>query len=157
MAWRSPACAAAIKAASESGIGGSIPRESFSGARLSRAMTIEVPEEDVRADHREGNRAARFLGQLVRTLPRVRADLRGRVRQASQHRVGRSTPRPNPRSRQRSRSRDPTLMAFRDGLLVFAKAGALSPAALEKLVAQVRALDMDDVRRRVAEQTRVAG
>ena len=51
----------------------------------------------------------------------------------------------------------PTLMAFRDGILVFAQAGALPPAALEKLVVQLRALDMDDVRRRVAEQARAAG
>ena len=51
----------------------------------------------------------------------------------------------------------PTLMAFRDGILVFAQSGALPPAALEKLITQLRALDMDDVRRRVAEQTRVAG
>jgi thioredoxin 1 len=51
----------------------------------------------------------------------------------------------------------PTLMAFRDGILVFAQAGALPAPALEKLVAQLRALDMDDVRRRVAEQERSAG
>ena len=51
----------------------------------------------------------------------------------------------------------PTLMAFRDGILVFVQAGALPAAALEKLVAQLRALDMDDVRRRVAEHHRVAG
>ncbi len=51
----------------------------------------------------------------------------------------------------------PTLMAFRDGILVFAQAGALPPAALEKLIAQLRALDMDDVRRRVAESERAAG
>lgn len=44
----------------------------------------------------------------------------------------------------------PTLMAFRDGILVFEQAGALPPAALEKLIAQLRALDMDDIRRRVA-------
>jgi thioredoxin len=49
----------------------------------------------------------------------------------------------------------PTLMAFRDGILVFAQPGALPAAALGKLVAQLRALDMDDVRRRVA--ARVAG
>ncbi|MHB8488622.1 MAG: thioredoxin family protein [Candidatus Dormibacteria bacterium] len=40
----------------------------------------------------------------------------------------------------------PTLMAFRDGILVFSQPGALPAAALEDLVAQVRALDMDDVR-----------
>ena len=51
----------------------------------------------------------------------------------------------------------PTLMAFRDGILVFAQPGALPPAALDKLIVELRALDMDDVRRRVAEQTRVAG
>ena len=46
----------------------------------------------------------------------------------------------------------PTLMAFRDGVPVFAQPGALSPAALEQLIAQVRALDMDAVRRRAAGQ-----
>ena len=45
----------------------------------------------------------------------------------------------------------PTLMAFRDGILVFAQAGALPPASLERLIAQLRALDMDDLRRRVGE------
>lgn len=44
----------------------------------------------------------------------------------------------------------PTLMAFRDGVLVFAQPGALPPAALDKLITQLRALDMDDVRRRIA-------
>ncbi len=44
----------------------------------------------------------------------------------------------------------PTLMAFRDGILVFAQPGALPPAVLDKLITQVRALDMDDVRRRIA-------
>lgn len=43
----------------------------------------------------------------------------------------------------------PTLMAFRDGVLVFEQAGALPPAALEKLIAAVRELDMDDVRRQL--------
>ena len=51
----------------------------------------------------------------------------------------------------------PTLMAFRDGILVFAQPGALPPAALENLIAQIRALDMDDVRHRVAEQQQAAG
>ena len=51
----------------------------------------------------------------------------------------------------------PTLMAFRDGILVFSQAGALPPAALEKLIAQLRALDMDEVRRRVAESEQAAG
>ncbi len=50
----------------------------------------------------------------------------------------------------------PTLMVFRDGILVFAQPGALPASALEKLITQVRALDMDDVRQRVAEAQRSA-
>lgn len=46
----------------------------------------------------------------------------------------------------------PTLMAFRDGVLVFSQAGALPAPALEKLVGAIRALDMDDVRRQIAAQ-----
>lgn len=45
----------------------------------------------------------------------------------------------------------PTLMAFRDGILVFRQAGALPAQALEGVITAVRALDMDDVRARVAE------
>jgi thioredoxin 1 len=45
----------------------------------------------------------------------------------------------------------PTLMAFRDGIMVFRQAGALPAPALEQLVEAVRGLDMDDVRRQVAE------
>lgn len=44
----------------------------------------------------------------------------------------------------------PTLMAFRDGILVFREAGALPAPALEQLIQSVRELDMDDVRARVA-------
>jgi thioredoxin 1 len=43
----------------------------------------------------------------------------------------------------------PTLMAFRDGILVFAQPGALPAPALEQLIGAVRGLDMDDVRRRL--------
>ena len=46
----------------------------------------------------------------------------------------------------------PTLMAFRDGILVFRQAGALPAPALEELIGAVRGLDMDDVRRQVAAQ-----
>ncbi|MCT1445442.1 thioredoxin [Corynebacterium sanguinis] len=46
----------------------------------------------------------------------------------------------------------PTLMAFRDGIMVFRQSGALPPAAFEDLVSQVQALDMDEVRRQIAEQ-----
>ena len=44
----------------------------------------------------------------------------------------------------------PTLMVFRDGILLFEQAGILPGPALDELVEKVRALDMDDVRRRVA-------
>jgi thioredoxin 1 len=46
----------------------------------------------------------------------------------------------------------PTLMAFRDGILVFSQAGALPAASLEKLIQAVRDLDMDQVRSEVAAQ-----
>ena len=41
----------------------------------------------------------------------------------------------------------PTLMAFRDGVRVFAMPGAVSPPILDRLIQAIRALDMDDVRR----------
>jgi thioredoxin len=46
----------------------------------------------------------------------------------------------------------PTLMAFRDGILVFSQPGALPAAALEQVIQAVRDLDMDDVRRKLTEQ-----
>ena len=46
----------------------------------------------------------------------------------------------------------PTLMAFRDGILVFSQPGALPAAALEQVIQAVRDLDMDDIRARLAEQ-----
>lgn len=46
----------------------------------------------------------------------------------------------------------PTLMAFRDGVLVFSQAGALPAASLDKLIQAVRDLDMDKVRSEIAEQ-----
>jgi thioredoxin 1 len=46
----------------------------------------------------------------------------------------------------------PTLMAFRDGILVFNQAGALPAPALEQLIAGVRGLDMDAVREQLAAQ-----
>ncbi|ABC81381.1 thioredoxin [Anaeromyxobacter dehalogenans] len=46
----------------------------------------------------------------------------------------------------------PTLMILRDKVLLFSQAGALPEAALEDLIRQVRALDMDKVRADVAAQ-----
>jgi thioredoxin len=50
----------------------------------------------------------------------------------------------------------PTLMAFRDGVLLFSQAGALPDAALENLIEQVRALDMDAVRAEIAASKQTA-
>ena len=46
----------------------------------------------------------------------------------------------------------PTLMAFRDGVLVFSQPGALPGEALDMVIQAVRDVDMDDVRRQLAEQ-----
>jgi thioredoxin 1 len=46
----------------------------------------------------------------------------------------------------------PTLMAFRDGVLVFSQPGALPAAALEQVIAAVRDLDMDEVHRQLDER-----
>ncbi|MEU5939648.1 thioredoxin [Micromonospora sp. NPDC047548] len=48
----------------------------------------------------------------------------------------------------------PTLMAFRDGVLVFSQPGALPAPALEQVINAVRELDMDDVRAKLAEHRR---
>jgi thioredoxin 1 len=44
----------------------------------------------------------------------------------------------------------PTIMAIRDGVMVFSQPGALPESALESLIEQVQALDMDDVRKQLA-------
>lgn len=46
----------------------------------------------------------------------------------------------------------PTLMAFRDGVLVFNQAGALPAPSLEQVLSAVKELDMDDVRAKIAER-----
>ena len=46
----------------------------------------------------------------------------------------------------------PTLMAFRDGILVFSQPGALPAPALEQVISAVRDLDMAEVRAEVAKQ-----
>ncbi|HUO49221.1 MAG TPA: thioredoxin [Acidimicrobiales bacterium] len=46
----------------------------------------------------------------------------------------------------------PTLMAFRDGIVLYARPGALPAAALDELITQVKALDMDEVRAQIQEQ-----
>ena len=51
----------------------------------------------------------------------------------------------------------PTLMAFREGILVFAQPGALPATALDQVIDGVRGLDMEDVRRQIAEQQPAEG
>jgi thioredoxin 1 len=46
----------------------------------------------------------------------------------------------------------PTLMIFRDQVLLYSQPGALPRSALDDLIGQVRGLDMDEVRRQIAEQ-----
>ena len=50
----------------------------------------------------------------------------------------------------------PTLMAFRDGILVFSQPGALPAAGLEQVIDGVRALDMDAIRAQLAQQNQPA-
>jgi thioredoxin len=47
----------------------------------------------------------------------------------------------------------PTLMAFRDGIMVFRQPGALPAPMLDQLIDAVRGLDMDEVRQKVAAQS----
>jgi thioredoxin len=46
----------------------------------------------------------------------------------------------------------PTLMAFREGVLLYSQPGALPASALEDLISQIEALDMEEVHRQLADQ-----
>jgi len=48
----------------------------------------------------------------------------------------------------------PTLMIFRDGILLFSQPGDLPAPALEEVIGKVQALDMDDVRKQINEQSK---
>lgn len=50
----------------------------------------------------------------------------------------------------------PTVMAFRDGILMFAQPGLLSAPQLDELIEKLQALDMDDVRKQIAEKAGAA-
>lgn len=50
----------------------------------------------------------------------------------------------------------PTLMVFREQVLVYSQPGAVPASALDELLRQVRTLDMDEVHRAVAERSRSA-
>ncbi len=51
----------------------------------------------------------------------------------------------------------PTLMIFRENVVLFNQAGALPPAALSDIISQVKALDMEAIHKEIAEQTGDAG
>ncbi|USQ78655.1 thioredoxin family protein [Ornithinimicrobium faecis] len=52
----------------------------------------------------------------------------------------------------------PTVMGFRDGILLFAQPGVLPAAGLESLISQLKELDMDEVRAKLAEaESEMAG
>jgi thioredoxin len=46
----------------------------------------------------------------------------------------------------------PTLMIFRDNIIIFSQPGALPEGALEQVIGKAKALDMDDVRKQIAAQ-----
>ncbi len=46
----------------------------------------------------------------------------------------------------------PTLMAFRDGILLYSQPGALPAPALEQLIEAVKSADMEEIRAKIAEQ-----
>jgi len=48
----------------------------------------------------------------------------------------------------------PTLMIFRDGILLFSQPGALPASALDEVIGKVQELDMDDVRKQIADQSK---
>ena len=50
----------------------------------------------------------------------------------------------------------PTLMAFRDGIVVFSQPGALPASSLDEVITAVKGLDMEDVRKQVAEAQKEA-
>ncbi len=50
----------------------------------------------------------------------------------------------------------PTLMAFRDGILVFSQPGALPAPALDQIITAVKSLDMVEVQKKVTEQESTA-
>lgn len=51
----------------------------------------------------------------------------------------------------------PTIMAFRDGVLLFAQPGALPAPSLEDLITKIKDLDMDEVRAQIAAESANAG
>ena len=84
---------------------------------------------------------------MVRAVPDVRAGVQTASEQHPDIAFGKIDTEDQPELSAAARiSSIPTLMAFRDGILVFSQPGALPAAALERLIQAVRELDMDQVR-----------
>ena len=94
----------------------------------------------------------------MRPVPAVRAGLRGGLREHTDIKFYKvDTEEERELAARAAITSIPTLMAFRDGILVYARPGALPAPMLEQLIEGVRGLDMDDVRRQVAAQEASAG
>ena len=114
--------------------------------------TVRLTAADFRVHrYREADRARRLLGVLVWTVPRLRAGLREVIAGPPDvvHAKVNTESSSNWPPPCRSRS-IPTIMAFRDGVLLFAQPGALPAPALEELVGKIKELDMDAVRAEIA-------
>jgi thioredoxin 1 len=86
-------------------------------------------------------------------VPDVRTGLRRGQRSAPRHHFGKVDTEAQQQLAAAAQIRSiPTLMAFRDGILVFSQLGALPAAALEQLIQAVRDMDMDYVRRQITAQ-----
>src|SRR5271155_6181088 len=95
----------------------------------------------------------RFLGPLVRSMPGLRAGHRGSRRTAPEIRFAKvNTEQEHELAAHFGIRSIPTLMIFRDNFVVFVQAGALSAAALDEVLADAAALDMDAVRKEAAAQ-----
>jgi thioredoxin reductase (NADPH) len=50
----------------------------------------------------------------------------------------------------------PTIMAFRDGILVYSQPGAMPPTVIADMIGQIKGLDMERVRAAIAERKAIA-
>lgn len=106
----------------------------------------------LRRDHRpEPDRAGRFLGRVVRPVPQLRPDVLRGVGEAPSITFGKVDTEAEQNLAAAAGIRSiPTLMAFRDSVLVFSQPGALNSASLEELITGVENLDMNEVRASIA-------
>ena len=115
--------------------------------------TININADNFEDDHqRQRHRAGRLLGGLVRAVQALRRRSTRRVREYEDIVFAKLDTDANQElSGQLGIEGIPTLMAFREGVLVFNQAGALPGPALKQVVDAVKGLDMDEVHAQVAE------